>query len=139
MGAWGFGAFDNDGAGELHAALRNAEPQERAGILREALEAAANATEYLEVDDGQAAVAAAAVVTAALGGVAVVATDSGARLEPEELPAPTAELIGLSRLALDRVVGRASEWRELWAEAESLDVPLEVVAEIRGLLGVSRS
>ncbi|WP_430335148.1 DUF4259 domain-containing protein [Rhodococcus sp. ACT016] len=60
MGTWGSGPFENDGAGDLLAALRagDFEIDDFCGHVDE---------EYLEVDDAQAAIALAEVVAAAHG------------------------------------------------------------------------
>jgi hypothetical protein len=53
MGAWGTGVFDNDGAGDFLSALADTEPDEREFVIREALEAATDTDDYLEVDAAQ--------------------------------------------------------------------------------------
>ena len=133
MGAWGLGAFDNDGAGDFHADLRNADPARREAVVREALEAAVEAGDYLENDFAEAAVAAAAAVAAGRSGGSITATDSGATLAAADLPSPSADLVALAHQALDRVVGADSEWRELWEEAGDVEFAqvLATVAEIR--------
>ena len=123
MGAWGTGVFDNDGAGDLLADLRHAEPARRPGIVREALQFAVDAGDYLEVIEGQAAVAAAAMVAAARG------DGDGLYGGP-----PDGGSVELARQALDRVVGEASEWRELWEETPDLDGALAAVATVRAAL-----
>jgi len=64
MGAWGTGVFDNDGAGDFLALLQGAEPGQREVVIREAFEAVTDPDDYLEVDAGQEAIAAAAVIAA---------------------------------------------------------------------------
>lgn len=86
MGTWGAGPFDNDGAHDL---LRNlgdaAEPMnELRGLLQRI--AATPTSEYLDVDDGQHAVAAAQLVVFASGGD----------------PIPKRLLMLVERLAVDR-------------------------------------
>ncbi|BCJ38417.1 hypothetical protein Athai_59200 [Actinocatenispora thailandica] len=114
MGAWDTGIFDNDGAGDLHAELLTAAPAGRADVLRSAF--ALPCEEYVEVDEGQRALAAAAVVSAAAAGTDLTAY--GRSLPAADLPAATPELVALARAAVDRVLGADSEWRELWDEAE---------------------
>ena len=63
MGAWGTGPFDNDDAGDWVYELEQAGDL---GFVRETLTTAAEAGDYLEMPDGNNAVAAAAVVAAAL-------------------------------------------------------------------------
>lgn len=62
MGAWGTGAFDNDDAADFAGDLNDADPGERPGLIREALEAAADNDDYLAASTASAAIAAAAVV-----------------------------------------------------------------------------
>jgi hypothetical protein len=60
MGTWGYGPFENDGAGDLLAALRagDFDIDDYSGHVDE---------EYLEADDAQAAIALAEVVAVAHG------------------------------------------------------------------------
>lgn len=134
MGAWGTGVFENDGAGDLLAELRHAEPERRAAVVREALRFAVEATDYLEVIEGQAAVAAAAVVAAGRNGTEQASNGWAQPLAQADLPSSTPEDVDLARLALARVVGDHSEWRELWEETAELDAALAAVAEVRTAL-----
>ncbi len=69
MGTWDVGPFSNDAAADLLSALDKAAPAQALDLLGETLASAAANDGYLDVDDGQAAVAAAAVVAAQrLGG-----------------------------------------------------------------------
>ncbi|GAA4199569.1 DUF4259 domain-containing protein [Actinocatenispora rupis] len=126
MGAWDTGVFDNDGAGDLHAELLGAGPEDRAEVLRSAF--ALPCEGYVEVDEGQRALAAAAVVSAARTGTDLTAY--GRRVPAADLPAATPELVALARAAVDRVLGADSEWRELWEEADQLPDALSAVARI---------
>ncbi|MDH6679306.1 hypothetical protein M2284_003522 [Rhodococcus sp. LBL1] len=110
MGTWGSGPFENDGAGDLLAAIR-AGDFDIEDYCRHADE------EYLEADDAQAAIALAEVVAAA----------HGLRPAPRELdgidaaayvgaltPEQRAWILGtLERAIADSVT---SELHELWAE-----------------------
>jgi hypothetical protein len=131
MGTWGTGVFDNDGALDMLAEFRHARPEQREAVLREALECAAGCADYLENPEAQEAVAAAAVVAAARSGRPEVSINDPAVRAAADGLRPGPELVELSRRALDRVVGDASEWRELWAEADDLVEPLAAVAEVR--------
>ena len=120
MGTWGIGPFSNDSAADLLGSLDDAEPAVAVALLRDALTAVDNDS-YLQVDVGQAAVAAAAIVAAQRPG--------GPRLDPTTVPVSLAEGSGLDlpdeldRLALaalDRVVGERCEVGDLWAEGERL-------------------
>jgi hypothetical protein len=132
MGAWGTGIFENDGSGDFLAELDHTAPADREVFLRESLLAAADAEDYLEVDEGQAAIAAAAVLVAARAGKPV---DDGARtIAAADLPAADTALAALAVRALDRVIGPDSEWRELWDDGDDAAEALAAVAEVRAQL-----
>lgn len=135
MGAWGTGVFDNDGAGDLLGDLRDAEPGQRVDLAREALQLAVDTTDYLEVTEGEAAVAAAAVIAAARSGQGSSYSDGTERFAADFIPLPSGTDLALARQALDRVIGEQSEWRELWEEAGNLDAALAAIAEVRAALG----
>lgn len=122
MGSWGTGPFENDDAADFANELDGADPAERLTLIRGALQGALDA-EYLEVDGGNRAVAAAATVAACRPGGPSIDASYG----PEFLALgdgvvpPPADLVELARAALDRVQGEGSEWRELWDEAAGLD------------------
>lgn len=112
MGTWDTGAFDNDGAGDWVADLRHAAPEERAGLLLDALRNVTDEPDYVEVDTAQAALAASAVVAAARPGAPSAVPDflaDGAIDLPDGTEA-------LAVRALDRIMAKDSEWHELWAE-----------------------
>jgi hypothetical protein len=134
VGAWGTGVFENDGAGDFLAEFRQTELGQRADVVRQAMQAAAEAAGYLEIDEGQAAVAAAAVVAAARGGGPVTAADSAVTFGTGDLPEPEHELVALAVRALDRVTADDSEWLELWQESPELSAALGAVAEVRAAL-----
>lgn len=130
MRAWGTGAFDNDAAGNLLAELRHSEPRGRGRIVTEALQAAADAGDFLGVDEGQTAIAAAAIVAAARHGRPVTDDQSGTNLSTADLPPVTPDLLALAARALDRVIGANSEWRQLWEQTEFFERALTAVAEL---------
>jgi hypothetical protein len=134
MGAWGTGVFDNDGAGDFLSALADTEPDEREFIIREALEAATDADDYVEVDAAQEAIAAAAVIAAIHHNRPIADQDSGRSFATADLPPSTAELRTLAVTALTRVTGTDSEWRELWEETDDFDTALATVNELRTAL-----
>jgi hypothetical protein len=134
MGAWGTGAFDNDGAGDLLADIRHVDPGRRADVIREALQFAVEATDYLEAIEGQAAIVAAAVLAAGRSGRDASSSDGTETLAAADIPPPTQANLDLARLALNRVIGEHSEWRELWDETPDLDQALVAVAEVRAAL-----
>ncbi|MCW2502972.1 MAG: hypothetical protein JWO79_1256 [Actinomycetia bacterium] len=114
MGAWGDGPFDNDDAADWAAELDAATPAERLDVIRAALAAAASA-DYLDADDGQRAVAAAAVVAAQRPGGPPLDTSYAPRILADGivLDVPD-ELRDLAAAALDRAAGEDSELAELW-------------------------
>jgi hypothetical protein len=136
MGAWGTGVFDNDGAGDFLTLLEDAEPSEREAVIREAFEAITDpdADDYLEVDAGQEAIAAAAVIAAAHNNRPVTDQDSVVTFAAADLPPATPELRTLAVEALNRVTGPESEWRELWEETDDFDTALAAVNEVRSAL-----
>jgi Domain of unknown function (DUF4259) len=116
MGAWGIGSFENDAAGDWTAHFR-ATPGVH--LLRDAFEAVNGTTDYIEVDLGGAAIAAAETLAAAKG--------SPCRNLPPELVAwaeanaaiATPLLTEAALAAIGRVLDtKASEIAELWAEGE---------------------
>ncbi|GGN68549.1 hypothetical protein GCM10010112_33020 [Actinoplanes lobatus] len=133
MGAWDFGPFDNDDAADWSGDLREAAPGERAVLIRETLEEVLHEGEYLQVDSGNHAVAAAAVIASLLpGGTALTTpyapdfrTEGGVLDLPGDLPA-------LALRALDRVAGDDSEWAELWEDG--LPKALAALRPIREIL-----
>jgi hypothetical protein len=121
VGTWGAGPFENDAAMDFIASLRDADPADRVGILSSSLVLALEQSDYLDADDGAAAVAAAAVVAMTRSGSGGM--DSGPLVDllqigSLELPA---DLLPLARRALGRVVADNSELRDLWGESGSLD------------------
>src|SRR6478735_7179442 len=114
MGAWGSGPFENDGAGDFMAELVDTGALE---LLQEALELPDD--EYLEVEQGQAAIAAAALIAAAAGHQR---RDLGEELHEWLDAQPRDRLLGLAPLALqalERVMaeGESSEIYDLWKES----------------------
>ena len=114
MGAWGIGAFENDGAGDLVAALRH----QGLDLLGSAFDLPDG--EYLEVDQGQEVIAAAEIVAAAFGQAApglppdvqqFVAQHGVAIRARTDLPARALR-------ALARVTADDSEIQDLWAEVD---------------------
>ena len=131
MGTWGIGPFSNDDAADLLGSVDDAEPAVAVALLREALTAADN-DNYLQVDVGQEAVAAAAIVAAQRPG--------GPRLDPSTVSASLAEgngldlpdeLARLALVALDRVVGERSEVCDLWQEGGRFEEFRATLAPLR--------
>ncbi|MEU8239615.1 DUF4259 domain-containing protein [Actinoplanes missouriensis] len=133
MGTWDFGPFDNDSAADWCGDLQDTEPSRRVALIRETLNEVLHEGEYLDSDEGAAAVAAAAVIASQLPGgsplTSAYAPDfltGGGSLEiPTDLP-------GLALRALDRVAGDDSEWRDLWED--SLPKALTALRPVREVL-----
>ena len=115
MGTWGIRPFDNDDASDLFYEMK-----EDGADLRAILSQAVTALDpdYVEADQGQRAVAAAAMILFHAGG-------PGSHLSEYELPwasanpvADAAPLVGPALAALDRVMAGSeqSELHALWAE-----------------------
>lgn len=134
MGSWVTGAFDNDGAADFLDGLDDAEPGEREDAIRAAFETATQADEYLDVDEGQDAIAAAAVVAAIHQGRPVTAFGDDRTFAATEYPPATPELRALAVAALNRVTGDDSEWRELWEETDDYAAALATIDELRAAL-----
>jgi hypothetical protein len=115
MGTWGIRPFDNDDASDLFYELKE-EGADRLAILRAAVTELD--PDYVEADQGQRAVAAAALILLNAGG-------PGTHLSEYELPwasanpvSEAAALLAPALAALDRVVAGSeeSELHALWAE-----------------------
>ncbi|WP_431933665.1 DUF4259 domain-containing protein [Nonomuraea jabiensis] len=119
MGAWDSGPFDNDTAADWCGELHDADPEDRAGMVRQALLAAATSGGYLDSDEGCAAMAAIAIVAAERCGgppvTSVYAPDfvlDGTRIGLSD------DLVPLALHALERVLSENSELWQLWKEAD---------------------
>ena len=110
MGAWGEGPFENDSALDWLSAAADS-----GRAIEQAFDATHDA-DYLDVDDGSAAVAAAAVVAAAVDG------DASSLPEKARVLAGNVVADGKLRVravkALDRVLAPASELAELWDDGD---------------------
>ena len=115
MGTWGIRPFDNDDASDLFYELKE-DGADRLAILREAV--GALDPDYIEVDQGQRAVAAAALILLHAGG-------PGSHLSEYELPWASANplpeavtLLAPALAAVGRVMASSeqSELHALWAE-----------------------
>lgn len=136
MGAWAAGPFDNDDAADWAGELDDAEPDERAAMIRAALAEAAEERDYLRVAVAELALAAAAVLAATRPDGPQF--DSG--FAPKCIQVATEwtlgdDLVPLALRALDRVVAEDSEWRELWEDTGDLDAALAELAPVREALG----
>ena len=128
MGAWGHESFANDSALDWLSALVHGGP----ALLAEALDrvGSAAADEYLEVDESSAALAAAELVAAALGGGEDRLAQEALAWLKDHVHAARAIGAERARRAVERVF-RDSELRELWEENGE---QTEWHAEVRELL-----
>lgn len=118
MGAWDTGIFDDDTACDVLASLALADPFEQIG---EWFDAVADA-DYLEYTDGQCVLVSCAVIDAALNGTVHPCDDPdtlAAVVDTVRQGEPTS-LKATAVLLLQRLLGDASELRELWEENDAL-------------------
>jgi hypothetical protein len=129
MGAWGIGSFENDAAGDWSAHFRTAPALH---LIRDTFEAVNCTGEYIEVDLGGAAIAAAETLAAAKG--------RPCRDLPPELLAwaeantaiATPMLTEAALAAIGRVLDtQSSEIAELWAEGEDFAEWLALVEDLK--------
>jgi hypothetical protein len=115
MGAWGTESFANDDALDWLAELEQASTSE---VLAQALAAAVDEPDYLEVDVASRAVAAAEVVAALTGRPACDLPANTTAWVASQTEANVEQLVALARHAIDRVQ-RDSELADLWAESDN--------------------
>lgn len=118
MGAWGYGAFDNDDAVDFLADVA------RSGdlsLIREVLDNVSTSTEYVEASDASQAIAAAEILAAVLGRPtpAALRIDELGRWISRIRPAAEPELTDLARDALTRILAPNSALRERWEDADA--------------------
>jgi Domain of unknown function (DUF4259) len=115
MGAWGYGSFDNDDAIDFLSELMG---RKAIAPIRAAVDAVLRpANGYLDVEVGNAAVAAAEVLVA-LSGKPSRSVPVGVREWARGKPHPSASLKKKARAALDRILGGKSELHDLWKESK---------------------
>lgn len=134
MGAWDIGHFDNDTAADFGGRVDDAPPEKRADVLRGALTAVADMSPQDYVDDGEVAVAAAALIAAQCPGGEPVTTAYGPK---KPLPPLPADLRPLAVRALDRVAAENSETLELWTDGGAGEEWLAGVAALRAVLAAA--
>lgn len=116
MGAWGVGIYENDTAADWVGDLEADGASVIGSALREALE-----VEYLDVDVGCRALAAADVIGRLRVGEPAIADPDAVRTWIASHPAePSEGLLRLAERAVDRVLGAESELVALWAETDEL-------------------
>ena len=137
MGAWDVGPFDNDTAADWCGDLDDAGPEQRAALIRHALSRVAeHGNEYLGSDEAVEAIAAAAIAASQLPGGTAIDTPyapdfllEGGSVEIDDV------VPAIAVQALDRIVQKDSEWRELWEESEeSYPLALASLQSIRATL-----
>ena len=126
MGAWGHEPFENDSALDWVAEVEGLDG------VRATLRQCEEEDDYLEGDEGSAAVAAAALIAAALDGDVGDLSDSG--LEPLQGATVTAEDAALAMRALTRVMTGSSELPDLWGAGSDWHVQTEQLIQRLGRL-----
>lgn len=135
MGAWGTGPFDNDDAGDFLADLEEADTDERVNLIRQTLTNVADHEDYLEISDGQSAIAAATVLVAQLSPAALPASVEVPAFLSESAGIEVAsDLAALAVRALNRAMGQQSEWRSEWEDAGEWPTIVEVTTRMRDAL-----
>lgn len=137
MGASGTGPFENDGALDLCDELRDLDGKAVRDLLKSTLATVAGFDEddYLEKDQAEAAVAAAAIVAARR-----VGDDATLRRCDLDVAVPDNldDLVEVAVAALLRVVGQESELSNLWADTVyDGDWRARVQANVDALQGTS--
>ncbi|GAB2728777.1 DUF4259 domain-containing protein [Kitasatospora kifunensis] len=130
MGTWDVGPFDNDAAADFSVQLDEAAAGQRAELLRAAMEQAL-AAGYLEVEEAQEAVAAAALVAAQRPGGEPVDPAYGPKAP---IPLVGTELAELAVRVLERVGLPECELAELWADSGEEERWRERLARLRAVL-----
>jgi len=140
VGAWDVGPFDNDSAADWCGDLEDTPAEHRTDLVRNTLLFAINCNEYLDVDDGSAAIAAAAIVAAHLPGQPQITSPYA----PDFLTAGgsieiTEDMVSLAIRALDRVSGDDSEWAALWQDANTGSSAFSAIRDVRSILATAES
>ncbi|MFB7312196.1 DUF4259 domain-containing protein [Streptomyces sp. NPDC056192] len=131
MGTWDIGPFDNDTAADFGGDLDDAALEERESMIRGVLKRAADPADYLDISDGERAVAAAALVVAQHPDGEPACSNYG---PSESLPELPADLRTLAVDALDQVVSELSELAEQWAEAANGSKWRQDITRLRDVL-----
>ncbi|MFG3406959.1 DUF4259 domain-containing protein [Streptomyces sp. NPDC048142] len=131
MGAWDIGHFDNDTAADFGGRVDDAEPGEKADVLRGVLAAVSGTGPQDYVDGGEEAVAAAALIAAQCPGGEPVTTAYGPK---QPLPPLPADLRPLAVRALDRLTLKNAEPLDLWADAGADQEWLAGITALRAVL-----
>ncbi|MEZ0612113.1 DUF4259 domain-containing protein [Fibrella sp. WM1] len=121
MGAWGHGYFEDDSALDFMADIEDAKNPKK--LIKNAFENAVKA-DYLEADEGNAVIVAAAYVDRQLNGTMFSKVNQDEPLAVDTFPerhsnVDFSDLKEKAVKALNRVLDDDSELNELWAENES--------------------
>ena len=129
MGTWGLGSFDNDSAADFVREVL----QDGDFALREAFEVILDPDmDYVEVEEGVRAIAAAEILAAVLSGDTSKITDAGLRTWVQDSDKSSlANLRELAAEALGRILAPDSELPELWEESEEYSTWLSDVQRLR--------
>ena|SRR5688572_29140135 len=120
MGAWGIGYFEDDSALDFMADIEDSDNPKQ--TIRDAISDAIDA-DYLESDQGTAAIIAAIYVDKQVNGTKYSSSDNDEPLDvdtfPERHPEQNfSDLKSTAVQALTKVLEENSELNELWAESE---------------------
>jgi hypothetical protein len=129
MGTWGTAIEDNDAAGDWLDGFREEPSLE---LLAAAVDEVLACDGYLEADEASEAIAACGVIAG------LIDRRLGRKLlgDPSDPITATVrrELAGKGLAAVDRILGKDSELRELWAEGEEDAKWLRVIEKLRQAL-----
>ena len=122
MGAWGFGYFEDDTA--LDFMIRLEESDNPRQVIADAFESAVT-SDYLEYEEGSAAIVAAAYVDRQVNGTRFTPADQGEPLSVDTFPErnPKLDFSDLKKKAiqaLNKLLTDDSELKQLWEENEDL-------------------
>lgn len=121
MGAWGFGSFDNDTAGDWVCGL---EGKSDLLYIEETLDTVLSVGEgYLEAPDAEAVIAAAEAIARLQGhiGIRNAYTETMDNWVSKVNLKPTSEIASKAKQALARIQREPSELLELWSESPEAD------------------
>ena len=131
MGAWGTGVFENDDAADFVVEVANADAGARRDVIVAAFDAVADENDYVEIDTGSAAIAAAALLSRPFR----EPQDGDEVLDGLDVEL-NADLAKRAVAAVERVLQPPdSEWRGLWEEGDDF---AEAEAPVRQILEALR-
>jgi hypothetical protein len=133
MGSWGTGPFENDGAGDWLNRFEDCDPRDRIAFMANLFSNVADDCSYIQADEGESVVAAAAIAALNLpGGPSMTMVARPVHLDDDEVQVHVSdELRQLALRAVDRVGAENSELTDLW---EGDELYLATLAQIRRVL-----